>query len=66
MIEWRRRRFVLEFLAATRFTIRILISETAGDGKPASKWYGHFAPSGTLTLYHMAGSFPLNANSESL
>src|SRR4029077_2201714 len=65
MIEWRRR-FLLEFLAATRFTIRILISETAGDRKPASKWYGHFAPSGSLTPYHRARSFLLNADSNSV
>jgi hypothetical protein len=62
MIEWRRSCFLPSFLVETLFTIRILISETAGDRKPAPKWYGHFAPSGPLTPYHKTGSFRLNAN----
>src|SRR4030095_840289 len=40
----------------------VLIRPTAGIRKLPSKWYGHFALSGLLTLYHMARSFFLHGN----
>src|SRR5260370_893135 len=67
MIEWRRRCFLPSFLAETFFTIwTVLIKQTVDNRKLPSKWYGHFGPSGPLTLYHMAGSFPFNADSDSM
>src|SRR5206468_7486175 len=67
MIEWRRRCFLPSFLAETLFTIRIvLIKQSVDNRKLASKWYGHFGPSGPLTLYHKVRSFLLNADSDSM
>src|SRR4030095_1324543 len=66
MIECRRRFFLAELLSATPFTVRILITETAGHRKPPSKWSGHLTLSGLLTLCHWVRSFPYNANSDSM
>src|SRR6266513_3708192 len=38
----------------------------ADHRKLAPKWYGPFALSGLLTLYHRAGSFSLHADSDSM
>jgi hypothetical protein len=57
MIECRRRFFFVELLSTIRFTIRAVITETAGHRKPLSKWSGHFILSGLLTLYYRVRSF---------
>jgi len=60
MIEWRRRCLLSGFLPEALFTIQIvLIKPTVGIRKLPSKWYGHFARSGRLTLCHMTRNFSL-------
>jgi len=58
MIEWRRRCFLFGFLPEILFTIQIvLIKPTAAIRKLRSKWSGHFALSGPLTLCHSTRNF---------